>query len=109
MICALGVGNPGVIGVLAGWDVWRNKADAIPAWWFAAAVIGAWGMVAVTAWHGGELVYRHGLGVMALPEAEAGHEEGYDHGAMPDGEKPAHANAKPEDNVHEYSKHEHAY
>ncbi len=25
--------------------------------------------LAVTAWYGGELVYRHGLGVMALPKA----------------------------------------
>ncbi len=42
-----------------------------------ALVVGA-GLLLATAWHGGELVYRHGLGVMSLPQAEegAGHEHG---------------------------------
>ncbi len=62
-----------VLIALAGWDAWRSKVDTVPLWWFTAAVIGAWSMVAVTAWHGGELVYRHGLGVMALPAVETGH------------------------------------
>ena len=35
-------------------------------------------MLLVTGFKGGELVYRHGLGVMSLPEAEAG--EGHEHG-----------------------------
>lgn len=99
--------------LLAGWDIWRNKVDAPPAWWFAIAVIGAWGMVATTAWHGGELVFRHGLGVMALPEAEIGH--GHGHGAMTDGadhahmEAPAHtpAEAAPASEAHEHAHHEH--
>jgi uncharacterized membrane protein len=34
-------------------------------------------MLLVTGFKGGELVYRHGLGVMSLPEAEAG--EGHEH------------------------------
>lgn len=57
--------------VLAGWDAWRHKVDATPNWPFAGAVILAWALVASTAWHGAELVYRHGLGVMALPDAHA--------------------------------------
>lgn len=65
-----------VLVMLTAWDVWHSKVDAIPRAWFAGAVIGAWGMVAVTAWHGGELVYRHGVGVMALTQAadDGGHE-----------------------------------
>ncbi len=62
-----------VTAVLAGWDAWHNKVEDIPAAWFTAATIGAWLLVAITAWHGGELVYRHGLGVMALPAIEEGH------------------------------------
>jgi uncharacterized membrane protein len=31
------------------------------------------GLLASTAWHGGELVYRHGLGVMSLPKADHHH------------------------------------
>lgn len=71
-----------VLLVLAGWDVWRNKADSSPSWWFVVAVIGAWVLVVTTAWHGSELVYRHGLGVMALPGVEGtGHAHGNDHSA----------------------------
>ncbi len=72
-------GTVAALVLLAGWDARRSKVDAIPAWWFTGAVIGAWGMVATTAWHGGELVYRHGLGVIALPQAKAGHD--HVHGA----------------------------
>jgi uncharacterized membrane protein len=31
-------------------------------------------MVSVTAWYGGELVYRHGIGVISLPNTSEGHE-----------------------------------
>lgn len=70
-----------ILVVLAGWDAWRHKADEIPVWWFSGAVIGAWCMVAATAWHGGELVYRHGLGVMALPQitSDGNHDHDHDH------------------------------
>lgn len=69
------------LSVLAGWDAWRHKVDATPAWPFAGAVVLAWALVASTAWHGAELVYRHGLGVIAVPahvnngEHERGHED----------------------------------
>lgn len=94
-----------VLVTLAGWDFWRKKVDSSPAWWFTVAVIGAWSMVATTAWHGGELVYRHGLGVMSLPVAEAGH----DHGAMSDGDEHMHAEVMHEDQVHEHTHHEHTH
>lgn len=113
---AWALGTLAVLVVLAGWDAWRCKADAIPARWFAGAVIGAWGMVAVTAWHGGELVYRHGLGVMSLPVAESGqthgHEHGHEHGATMDDADHAHAIMPPEDNAHEHAQgqpHEHPH
>lgn len=70
-----------VLVVLAGWDAWRSKVDAVPAWRFAGAVIVASGMVAVTAWHGAELVYRHGLGVLSLPDGESGQGHGHVQGA----------------------------
>ena len=31
-------------------------------------------MVSITAWYGGELVYRHGIGVISLPNTSEGHE-----------------------------------
>lgn len=67
---AWALGTLAVLVVLASWDLWRSKVDSAPVWWFTVAVIGAWCMVVTTAWHGGELVYRHGLGVMSLPVAE---------------------------------------
>jgi uncharacterized membrane protein len=68
------------LSVLAGLDVWRNKVDATPAWSFTAAVILAWALVASTAWHGAELVYRHGLGVIAVtaPSESVEHEHGHE-------------------------------
>jgi len=43
---------------------------------FLTAALFATGLLISTAWHGGELVYRYGLGVMSLPQAEG---EGHDH------------------------------
>ncbi|MDE2423944.1 MAG: DUF2231 domain-containing protein [Betaproteobacteria bacterium] len=98
-----------VLVVLAGWDTWRSKVNAVPTRWFAGAMIGAWGMVAATAWHGGELVYRHGLGVTSLPVAEADQAHGHEHGTTPDGAGHTHADVMPEDQAHEHSQHEHTY
>lgn len=99
-----------VLVVLAGWDAWRSKVDTVPAWWFAGAVIGAWGMVATTAWHGGELVYRHGLGVLSLPAAESGQGDGHAHGAAMDAEEHPPAEAMhSDDDAHEHSHDGHAH
>lgn len=104
------VGTLTLLLVLAGWDVLRNKVDAAPAPWFAAAVIGAWGVVSVTAWHGGELVYRHGLGVMSLPVVEADHGHDHGHGAAPVIEEQGPAPAVvPQEDAHDHSGHEHAH
>lgn len=107
---AWALGTLAVLAVLAGWDAWRSKVDAIPTWWFAGAVIGAWGMVAVTAWHGAELVYRHGLGVLSLPAAETGQMHGHAHGAAMDTAERPHEDAMhPDDDTHEHSHHDHAH
>ena len=58
-----------VLAILAGWDwdVWRNKVDSSPAWWFTVAVIGAWSMIATTAWRGASLSPRIGGDVTTHP------------------------------------------
>lgn len=94
-----------LVGV-AGWDVWHNKIDLIPARLFAIAVIGAWGMVVIAAWHGSELVYRHGLGVMSLPDAEVSHEHDHSNGATLDSEVQTHTDSVSEGNSHH---HDHAH
>jgi uncharacterized membrane protein len=50
-----------------------------------AAILIASGTLGVTAWLGAENVYRHGIGVMRLPEAHApggGHHHDHSHGHM---------------------------
>lgn len=76
-----GLATLAILVILAGWDFWRSKADAMPSLWLACAVIGVWGMVAATAWHGAELVYRHGLGVLSLPATEHG-QHGHEHSSV---------------------------
>jgi uncharacterized membrane protein len=58
------------IGFLAIWAALRARSMA--SWLFVALLWSACAAVAVTSWLGGELVYRHGLGVMALPQADTG-------------------------------------
>ncbi|MFA6120922.1 MAG: DUF2231 domain-containing protein [Sideroxydans sp.] len=72
-----------VLTLLAGLDAWRHKVNAAPTWPFSVAVILAWALVASTAWYGAELVYRHGLGVIALPAPSvgAGHTHQHDESA----------------------------
>lgn len=62
----------GVFVVLALWSAWRrmarHKAMSPPITGiFLAALVSGGVLLGATAWHGAELVYRHGLGVMSLP------------------------------------------
>lgn len=71
--------------VLAVIDLWPKRSVVLPAYVFLTLLIAAWLLVISAAWHGGEVVYRHGLGVMALPDvydedAAAQHDGiGHDH------------------------------
>ncbi|OGV75631.1 MAG: hypothetical protein A3I83_09430 [Methylotenera sp. RIFCSPLOWO2_02_FULL_45_14] len=99
-----------VLAVLASWDAWRNKINAVPVWWFAVAVIGACGMVTTTAWRGGELVYQHGLGVLSLPAVKPDQMHGHAHGSTINDGEHAHADViHPEDDTHEHSHDKHAH
>lgn len=64
-----------LIYIVAGWSVFsyikRKKITVL----FLIILLITEGLLLSTAWHGGELVYRHGIGVMSLPSAEeAGHQ-----------------------------------
>ncbi|GAB4121077.1 MAG: DUF2231 domain-containing protein [Sideroxydans sp.] len=54
---------------LAARDVWRGRSGKQPSPGFVVLLAAAWLLAISTAWHGAELVYRHGLGVMSLPAA----------------------------------------
>ena len=64
--------------LLAAWDAWRNRADEVPSWLTALIAAVLFGAIGVTAWLGGELVFRHGIGVLAVPNATA---DRHDYGA----------------------------
>lgn len=54
----------------------RNPISVI----FAIVALVMLGLLGTTAWHGAELVYRHGLGVLSLPAVEVhGHSHGHTH------------------------------
>lgn len=59
------------------WSHWRNRQAGPTNWFFSLALVVGAILLTSTAWHGAELVYRHGLGVMSLPNsakpADSGH------------------------------------
>lgn len=80
----------GFIVILALWSFWRKRSSQKESWVFVIALLVSVGLVAATGWLGGELVYRHGLGVIktriqAMPEpANQDHmPEGEHHGGVP--------------------------
>lgn len=100
---------------LTAWSVVRvRRGHGLGALFVVSMVIGG-GVMASTAWHGGEAVFRYGLGVMSLPKAEGeghAHEHGDgDHGqAMPDmgaGGDIAAGDAPPTDHHDEGHDHDH--
>lgn len=71
---------------IAGWEYYLSRQGKDKGWLFTGLLVIAAGLLLSTAWHGGELVYRYGLGVMSMPKAEGpghAHDHGEDHGDMP--------------------------
>jgi len=70
---------------LAAWSIfWLRKNKPLGTVFIISMVL-AGAVLASTAWHGGELVYRYGIGVMSLPKVESEghnhlHADGHDHG-----------------------------
>lgn len=71
----------GTAALFAGLGVWRVvRGFSAPGPLFSLAALAAAGLLTVTAWWGGHLVFHHGVGVESLPEA---HGEGHDHAHGP--------------------------
>jgi uncharacterized membrane protein len=77
----------GALVLLAAVDLLLQRFVGIPAYGFLALLVVAWMLVISAAWHGGEVVFRHGIGVMALPAPE---QQGHTH---ENGEHPHDAKA----------------
>lgn len=61
---------------LALWSLWEWRKRGRTSLVFLVSLVVAAGALAVTGFKGGEVVYRHGLGVMSLPQIE---DEGHGH------------------------------
>lgn len=88
------------------WSLFRAKQHAPLNWTLVIAVCGAGILLLSTAWHGGELVYRHGLGVMSLPNPDEhahGEATAHDHGH----DNHAHEQASEQSKDHEHNDHDH--
>lgn len=59
-----------VIIIMAIWAIVQYVQEMSPSIIFMVCMLLSVAMVGSTAWHGAELVYRHGLGVMSLPQKE---------------------------------------
>ncbi len=74
---------PTAVGLilLASWDAWKyrvNELISVPMLFILFLLSQS---IAVTGWLGGEVVYRHGIGVLSLPASEgAGHSGHHEHG-----------------------------
>jgi uncharacterized membrane protein len=64
----------GGLVILAILDAWKSRANQLMRWPVLIVLFLLSASVAVTSWLGGEVVYRHGIGVLSLPESEEGTE-----------------------------------
>lgn len=67
---------------IAGWEYYLSRRKKGNVWLLTGALVVAAALLLSTAWRGGELVYRYGLGVMSLPQPE-GQGHSHEHGSMP--------------------------
>jgi len=70
----------GLFVILAVWSFLRARKSVPIAWPLSLLVVVAALLLATTGWKGGELVYRHGLGVMSLPDKGEHDHSAHDHG-----------------------------
>jgi uncharacterized membrane protein len=89
---------PTAVGLilLASWDAWKyrvNELISVPMLFLLFLLSQA---IAVTGWLGGEVVYRHGIGVLSIPSSESA-DHGHHHVA--DTTAPSHAKVTTEPDV----------
>jgi uncharacterized membrane protein len=64
-----------ILALLASWDAWKYKVTELISVPMVIVLFLLTQAIAVTAWLGGEVVYRHGIGVLSMPSsAEATHD-----------------------------------
>jgi len=102
---------PTAVGLvlLASWDAWKHRVNELMSLPMLILLFVLSGSIAVTGWLGGEVVYRHGIGVLALPSNEASeHSLHHEHGGK-DAAEHAHvmSEATADKNSDEHTEHYH--
>ena len=94
------------IVLLAAWDIWKNRATDIMSIPELILLFLLSTSIAVTGWLGGEVVYRHGIGVLSMPAMEAtGNGKKHEHGTatvMPPTDSAAQTAPSKEGEFHEH-------
>ncbi len=83
MLLHRGWAIPTAIGLilLASWDVWKYRVNELISVPMLFVLFLLSQSIAITGWLGGEVVYRHGIGVLSLPANEgASHSQHHEHG-----------------------------
>jgi len=58
------------------WSLFIYRRNKKPSWVFLSALFVVVALVTVTAWYGGELVFRNGVGVISTPEKQKSPKQG---------------------------------
>lgn len=94
--------------ILALWAAWKQRGAKTVSAFFVIAILLASGLLAVTGFKGGEVVYRHGIGVMRLPEEVHGNGDHGHHQYGSEGEYHNMEETEGHDHNHdEHSEHHH--
>lgn len=82
--------------LIASWDAWKNRVNELISVPMLFMLFLLSQSIAVTAWLGGEVVYRHGIGVLSLPASEGAGHSHHHGGTKATGYSHAENAAKPE-------------
>lgn len=101
-----------VFFVLTAWSVIRIRRRQTLGAIFATVMVFSGGLLASTAWHGGEVVYRYGLGVKSLPKPEGeghahDHADGHSHTDKAQAETASTPSTMHTENMHEITDEHH--
>jgi len=86
--------------LLAVWAAWCVRSGKELGKGFVALMLVGGLLLLSTAWHGGEVVYRYGLGVMSLPNVDS-HGHGSDDGGQAHGHGDGESSAGGDEHAHE--------
>ncbi|PJF38378.1 MAG: hypothetical protein CUN55_17460 [Phototrophicales bacterium] len=98
----------GIFLILALWAAWKQRYTKTVSPIFVGLIVLAFVLLAVTGYKGGEVVYRHGTGVMRMPEIQGdGGHGSHSHGDQ--AQRNHHETQEQEGSTdhHDHSSHEH--